>query len=162
MLRDLPSYLSYLDRIRQRTLAVIDRIPDDQFEWTPRAGEFTVGDLVRHLCAIEQMNMDAALGKGWHYGGHRASVWGATRAAARENLVRVHDESTTKLRAAGDAMLKVPQPDLRGNPTPAWRMLMATIEHEVHHRSQLAFYLTLLDVPPPQIFGIREEELPVD
>jgi uncharacterized damage-inducible protein DinB len=36
---------------------------------------------------------------------------------------------------------------------------MATIEHQVHHRSQLAFYLALLNAPPPQVFGVREEEL---
>ena len=162
MIRDIASYISYLDRIRQRTLAVVDTIPDDKFDWTPRAGEFTIGDLVRHLCAAEKMDVAAALGKGWHYAGHRADAWGETRAAVRENLARVHAESIAVLRAAGDALLETKQPDLKGNPTSAWRMLMAMIEHEIHHRSQLSFYLTLLDVPPPQLFGVRMEELPVD
>ncbi|HEY4721387.1 MAG TPA: hypothetical protein VII92_06045 [Anaerolineae bacterium] len=62
----------------------------------------------------------------------------------------------------GDAILEIKHPDLRGKPTLAWCMLMATVKYEVHHRSQLAFYLTPLNVPPLQVFGIREEELSVD
>lgn len=162
MIRDIASYLSYLDRVRQRTLAVIDTIPDDQFEWSPRAGEFTIGDIVRHLCSAEKMDVDAALGRGWHYAGHRADVWGATRAAVRENWDRVHEESIAALREAGDALLKAKQPDLKGNPISAWRILMVMVEHEIHHRAVLSFYLTLLNAPPPQIFGMMVEQLPRD
>jgi uncharacterized damage-inducible protein DinB len=40
-----------------------------------------------------------------------------------------------------------------------WHLLMAMIEHEVHHRSQLAVYLSLMGVQPPQIYGLKLEEV---
>lgn len=36
---------------------------------------------------------------------------------------------------------------------------MALVEHEVHHRSQLAVYLTLLGVEPPQVYGLGIEDV---
>ncbi len=162
MLRDLASYLSYLQRIRERTLAAIDAIPSDRFGWTPRAGEYTIGDLVRHIASAEQMNVTAALGGGWHYGGHSAEDWGATLTDARAKLARVHDESVARLTAAGDAVLFAKVSDLAGNPISAWRILMVLIEHEIHHRSQLDCYLMLLGLGPPQLFGVKMESLPRD
>jgi len=41
----------------------------------------------------------------------------------------------------------------------AWRFLMAMVEHEVHHRSQLDCYLSLAGVEPPQIYGWRMEDV---
>jgi uncharacterized damage-inducible protein DinB len=41
----------------------------------------------------------------------------------------------------------------------AWRLLMAMVEHEIHHRSQLADYLTIMGVDPPQIYGMGVEEV---
>ena len=50
--------------------------------------------------------------------------------------------------------------DLRGNSISAWRFLMANVEHEVHHRSQLASYFTWMGAEAPQLYGIYMEELP--
>ena len=41
----------------------------------------------------------------------------------------------------------------------AWRFLMAMVEHEVHHRSQLDCYLAEVGVAPPQVYGWRMEEV---
>ena len=32
------------------------------------------------------------------------------------------------------------------------------IEHEIQHRSQLALYLTLMGLDPPQIYGLGVED----
>ncbi len=162
MLRDLKSFLAYLERIRERTLQVVDRIPSARFDWTPRAGEYTIGDLVRHVASAEKMDVGAALGEGWHYSGHAAPDWGANLANAHTNLVRAHEECVARLNAAGDELLTAKRLDLAGNPVSAWRILMAMVEHEIHHRSQLDTYLMLLNVPPPQLFGVKMESLPRD
>ena len=162
MLRDLKSYLAYLERVRARTLQEIDTIPAEHFKWTPRAGEYTVSDLVRHIASAEKMDVGAALGEGWHYAGHAAADWGANVADARASLVRVHGECVARLNGMGDGILTATRLDLAGNPVSAWRILMAMVEHEIHHRSQLDTYLMLLDVPPPQLFGVKMESLPRD
>jgi uncharacterized damage-inducible protein DinB len=41
----------------------------------------------------------------------------------------------------------------------AWRLLLAMTEHEVHHRSQLASYLTWMGRKAPDIFGLGVEDV---
>ena len=48
------NFLAYYEKIRQRTLRVINCIPPDKIEWTYKEGKFTFGDLIRHLAAIER------------------------------------------------------------------------------------------------------------
>jgi uncharacterized damage-inducible protein DinB len=36
---------------------------------------------------------------------------------------------------------------------------MAMVEHEVHHRSQLASYLTMMGVEAPDVFGLGVEDV---
>ena len=36
---------------------------------------------------------------------------------------------------------------------------MAMAEHEVHHRSQVSQYLVALGVEPPQVFGLKIEQV---
>ena len=58
-----------------------------------------------------------------------------------------------------DAALDLPRPDINGRPVKAWRLLMSVIEHEVHHRSQLASYLEMMGAEPPQIFGLEVDDV---
>ena len=60
-----------------------------------------------------------------------------------------------------DAELYQPRLGLAGRPLKAWRLLMAMVEHEVHHRSQLASYLMMMGVEPPQIYSLGVEEVVV-
>lgn len=53
-IRSVSQFLEYWDSLRGRTRRVVACIPPDRLEWTFRAGAFTLGDLVRHLAAIER------------------------------------------------------------------------------------------------------------
>jgi len=64
-----------------------------------------------------------------------------------------------RLATLDDAVLASPRRDLDGGTVKAWRFLMAMVEHEVHHRSQLDSYLSLVGVEPPQIYGWRMEDV---
>src|SRR5689334_12825282 len=52
MTRD--EFLHHFGQIRERTMRVVRCIPRDQVEWTCRKGEFTLGDLVRHIAVTER------------------------------------------------------------------------------------------------------------
>jgi uncharacterized damage-inducible protein DinB len=52
-----------------------------------------------------------------------------------------------------DARLAQRVQDLDGGTIRAWRFLMAMVEHEIHHRSQLDAWLALAGTEPPQIYG---------
>src|SRR6476660_4225960 len=51
---NIGSFLKYYDSVRARTTRVIENIPPDRIDWTPKPGFFTFGDLVRHIAAIER------------------------------------------------------------------------------------------------------------
>jgi hypothetical protein len=44
----------YYEKVRERTRRVVELIPEDRFDWTASPGKFSLGDLVRHLGAIER------------------------------------------------------------------------------------------------------------
>jgi len=61
--------------------------------------------------------------------------------------------------ALPDARLHEKVEDLEGGRVSVWRFLMAMVEHEVHHRSQLDSWLALAGTEPPQIYGYRMEDV---
>jgi uncharacterized damage-inducible protein DinB len=65
----------------------------------------------------------------------------------------------TRLASVPDARLEATITDLEGQPTRVWRFLMAMVEREVHHRSQLDCWLAAAGTEAPQIFGYRMEDV---
>ena len=54
-IRSVAQFLEYWTSVRGRTRRVVECIPPARLEWSHRAGAFTLGDLVRHLAAIERL-----------------------------------------------------------------------------------------------------------
>ncbi len=158
MIQTTQSFIEYFEGIRRRTLNFVRLIPPAQFDWSPREGEFTCGDLVRHLAATEQTFVGAALEGTWRYRGHDRAL-ASTFDEAIAYLDACHVEAMTALRHLNDAELSQPRASLKGPPAKAWRWLMALVEHEIHHRSQLAVYLMLLGVKPPHLYGLGVEDV---
>ena len=159
MIQSLDSFIRYFDRIRQRTITFFRAIPPEQIDWAPKPGEFTCGDIVRHLAASELLFVNVAVAGRWDYSGHereRAPDLGSALAY----LEAVHTEAMQNLRTLSDADLDRPRPTLAaGKSLQVWHILMMMAEHEIHHRSQLATYLTLMGGEAPQIYGMKIEEI---
>jgi uncharacterized damage-inducible protein DinB len=152
-------FLAYWDGVRARTRKVVLLIPQDRFDWTFQPGSFTLGDLVRHLAAIERyMYAETLAGRPSTYPGcGRDLADGA--AAVLEYFDRLDAESRAIIGALSGA-------DLRGQCiTPAgvaittWKWLRSMVEHEVHHRGQIYLMLKMLQVSTPPLFGLTSEEV---
>ncbi len=89
----------------------------------------------------------------------RAAVAVIEMDARQPDLRADHAAAMAHLRAMDDAALAEPRPTLDGPPARAWRLLMAMVEHEIHHCSQLAVYLALMGLDPPQIYGLGVEDV---
>ncbi|MCU0492036.1 MAG: DinB family protein [Chloroflexaceae bacterium] len=161
MITSVVSFISYFESVRRRTLNYFNTIPPEQLEWRPKPGEFTCGDIIRHLAAAEQMYVGLVVEGRWIYPGHEADADSpvsleATLAACNAS----HMAAMERLRQLPDSVLEEMRPPLGdGPPIKVWRWLLLLAEHEIHHRSQLAMYLTLLDVTPPHIYGMGVEEV---
>ena len=160
MIQSTDGFIKYFESVRRRTLNYIRVLPTDRLDWSPRAGEFTCGDILRHILVAEKMFVRVAMDGRWEYEGHEA-----TQEQSLDELVALlatsHAESIEKLKQFADQDLSAlrPGPKEGAQPVKAWRWLMAMTEHEIHHRSQLAMYLSLMGVQPPHIFGLGVEDL---
>jgi uncharacterized damage-inducible protein DinB len=160
MLSSMNAFIDYFGSIRRRTLNYIRALPPDQIGWSPKPGEYTCADILRHFAAAEQMYVALVKERRWRYPGHGQAAE-TTLEALVMHLESVHTGSMAALKALGDEVLMQPRPSfLAGSPpVKVWRWLMAMAEHEIHHRSQLASYLMLMGRDAPQIYGVSVEEL---
>lgn len=155
----IAAFLDYWEKVRGRTRRVADCIPPDRVDWTWQPGKFTLGDIVRHLGAIERyMYAENAALRPSRYPGHGRELADGLD-AVRAFLDRCHAETLEILGGLGDADL------LKRCVTPAgaelgvgkWLRLMA--EHEIHHRGQLYMALGILGVATPPLYGLTSEQV---
>jgi len=160
MISSARDFAHYFDGVRRRTTGFFRVIPADRVDWAPKAGEYTCGDIVRHVTATERMFVSAVCDGRWTYPGHERAK-APTLEVALADLQAAHAECGARLRALGDSALDTTRPALEpgASPVRAWRLLLAMVEHEVHHRSQLASYLTWMGLEAPDIFGLGVEDV---
>lgn len=153
------AFLEYLDKVHLRTLRVVRCIPADKLDWSYAPGKFTLGDLVRHIAAIERyMFAENVQGKPSRYPG-----CGKELADGYEQVVqfmeRMHRESVeifSRL-SPDDLNRKCETPG--GAAITVWKWLRSMIEHEIHHRGQIYLYLALLGVTTPPLYGLTSEQV---
>lgn len=149
--------IKYATNVHARTYEAVERLRDEDVDWRPAPGEFSVGELVTHIANTRLMNLGGIQTGEIHYRGHVVKP-GTDALALRRLILR-----TGKKVVAGlvDADLEKYIPQTIGEPFPAWRRVMGgLIEHETHHRSQLCEYLRQLGLEPPPLFGLHAEQLP--
>ena len=158
-IRDVNIFLDYLDKVHQRTMRVARCIPADQLDWTYREGQFTLGDLVRHLGAIERhMYGETIQGKPSRYRG-----CGKDLADGLDEVIQfketMHRETVEIIRRLGEEGMnrKCTTPD--GASITVWKWLRLMVEHEIHHRGQIYLYLSMLGIPTPPLYGLTSEQV---
>lgn len=158
-IRTISSFLEYWRNIRARTRRVAEYIPPEYIEWTPKAGRFTLGDLVRHLATIERhMYAETVRGRPSAYSGCGADL-AAGRDAVLAFMDRLHAESLELFAELRDEDLQRKCQTPAGTPITTWKWLRAMVEHESHHRGQIYLMLGVLDVATPPLFGLTAEEV---
>ncbi len=161
MISSVTDFIKYFESVRRRTLNYVKTIPSDQMNWAPGPDRFTCGDLVRHIASAELMFVGVAMTGKWEYQDH--TVTAATRSleGTLAYLATMHTQAMERLQTLSDSGLEIRQngPKEDSHPLQAWRWLMLMAEHEIHHRSELASYLTQMGQQPPQIYGLSFEEV---
>ena len=157
--RSVKQFLEYWDSVRSRTRRVVACIPSERLEWTYRAGAFTLGDLVRHLAAIERyMYAETVAGRPSRYAG-----CGRELADGYEAVLAYFDRLDTEARAIigalSDADLERKCSTPAGAAITTWKWLRSMCEHEAHHRGQMYLMLNMLEVTTPPLYGLTSEEV---
>lgn len=157
--------LGDLERELSQTRRILERVPDDKFDWQPHAKSMTLGRLASHIAQLPRLSVVVLAQQGLDFA--VSPPQRPTQLATRDELLRVFDEESATLRAAlaaaDDDALRT-EWTLRAGPqvflTDSRAGVLRTlgISHLVHHRGQLSVYLRLLDVPVPGLYGPSADE----
>ena len=151
--------LDYFDRVRERTMRVMAVVPPDAVDWTYRPGKFTIGDIARHLGAIERwMFAENAMLRPSSYPGHGRELADGYDAII-DYMQRMHAEAMQIFRSLDDARFDERTTTPGGTQIRVKHWIRSMAEHEIHHRGQLYLYVGMLDVPTPPLYGLTEEQV---
>ena len=155
--------LPEFDHEMTTTRKVLERVPEDKFEWKPHAKSFSLGALAAHVAALPTWGAEA-LAKS------EVDIAGGQPPAAppsKAELMATFDGNVATTRAAltgkTDGELMATWTLKRGDKAifsmPKANVLRSfVLSHLIHHRGQLSVYLRLLDVPVPSIYGPSADE----
>jgi len=157
------SLLPEFDHEMTTTRKVLERVPDDRFDWKPHAKSFSMGQLAQHVATIPMWGA-VTLNQSELDLGRDQRMDPVTTRAAVLSMFDQHVASTRNaLSATADAALMVPWSLKRGTQTiftmprvGVWRSFV--MSHLIHHRAQLALYLRLNDIPVPSMYGPSADE----
>ncbi len=158
VIKSIHEYLAFFDSIRKRTMTYVNATPESMLDWRPAPEKFTTRQLLLHLGSTQVMFLQAIRTKQWKYSGH-GSEKGETLDQIAAYLQQCHATFTEGLHSLGDEILSAKIPTMHGHDSSAWRLLMGLAEHEIHHRGQLSAYLQVNSCQPPQIFGLKIENV---
>ena len=155
--------LPEFDHEMTTTRKVLERVPEDKFDWKPHAKSFSLGQLAQHVATIPTWGAVTLTQSEFDVAGNQRIEPVKTRA----ELLSMFDQHVAATRSAltgtADAALMVPWSLKRDTQTiftmprvGVWRSFV--MSHLIHHRAQLAVYLRLNDVPVPSMYGPSADE----
>jgi uncharacterized damage-inducible protein DinB len=159
----IPEY----DQEMEATRRVLERVPEDQFDWQPHEKSMTLGRLASHVAeipgwaamSIQEDEYDVAPPGGDPYqppvvgsATELMKMFEETWSTARDLIASTSDEalmSTWTMKSGGETMFAMPKIGV---------VRSFILNHVIHHRGQLTVYLRLLGVPLPQTYGPSADE----
>jgi uncharacterized damage-inducible protein DinB len=145
-----------------RLMRVAPLCPRDKLTWAPAAGGLTLGQLLRHMHRAELNRMKVFNREitvaDYYRLRHGDSTLEATLGAVTDldaeldGLKAAHAYTMDTLRKLSDADLGTMTPWGKGEVT-RLAFLVLMIEHDAHHRGQIATYLRIVGVPNAKPYG---------
>jgi uncharacterized damage-inducible protein DinB len=159
------SLLPEFDHEMAVTRKVLERVPEDKFEWTPHPKSMSMVALATHVATIPSWGLPTLTETELDLGGQNQN----TAVTSRADLLSRFDRNVAGTRAAligkTDAEMMTIW-SLKNNGQKLFTMPRASVwrgfvlNHLVHHRAQLGVYLRLNDVPVPAMYGPSADEAP--
>jgi uncharacterized damage-inducible protein DinB len=161
------SLLPEFDQEMASTRKVLERVPDDRFDWQPHPRSHTMGWNANHLADLpnwavmtlgtDSLDLSPALGEGYR------SPKLATRTAILEHFDRSVAAARSAIASASDEDVAKPWSLLPAGTTlftwPRSSVIRSFVmNHIIHHRAILCVYLRLNDLPVPGMYGPSGDE----
>jgi uncharacterized damage-inducible protein DinB len=161
MSKELQTFLDTWDEETKKTVAMLQSLPTDKYDFRPDAGGRSLGELGWHLAEAEAY-MTYGIERGAFEMG--AKPPGMERPKKVEELApgfeRVHADAVQRVRKLTPADLDREIMFFTGSPVTIrqilWTMLL---NHEIHHRGQLSLMCRLAGGSAPAPYGPNREEM---
>lgn len=141
------------------TRKMLERLPEDKFDWSPHDKSMTLGRLATHLAEMPQwaetiLDQDELDLSTSDYqpvvADSVAELLEIFDSNGEAFVAKVGERSDEEMLAAWT--LRVGEKVFGTQPKVA-ALRSFILSHALHHRGQLSVYLRLLDVPLPQVYG---------
>lgn len=156
--------LSELKKEADSTKKILERVPEQSFDWKPHEKSMTLGRLATHIAEIPHWISDILISDELDFGVHKFERRLVT---SNHELLEIFQEKLNKamedLQNASDDSLKEKWILRRGDTVFFELPRIAVIRsfglsHFIHHRGQLSVYLRMLDLPVPGMYGPSADE----
>jgi len=161
------SMLGEFDQEMQNTRKVLERCPDDRWNWKPHEKSGTLGWLAGHVATMVGWIPFTLKTEELDYAPVGGPSFQPPKIDNRKELLAEFDKNVSESRAALGA---VSDADMMKN----WKLLAGgkeiftlprvacirgmCLNHLIHHRAQLTVYFRLLGVPVPGLYGPSADE----
>lgn len=145
------------------TRKLLERVPDDKFDWKPHQKSMSLGALAQHVANLPMWGAMTLTQSEIDIGGAPQLPSAASRAELLSGFDQRVKETRALLAGTSDAELMAPWSLKKDGHTifsmpkaSVWRSFV--LSHLIHHRGQLSVYLRLNDVPVPSMYGPSADE----
>ena len=162
------SMVPEFDQEMQGTRKVLERCPDEKWNWKPHDKSGTLGWLASHVATMVDWLPTTIKTEELDYAPVGGPAWEPPKIDNRQQLLAEFDKNVVAARAA---LAGVSDAEMMKN----WKLLAGgqevftmprvacirgmVMNHIIHHRAQLTVYLRLLNVAVPGLYGPSADEM---
>jgi uncharacterized damage-inducible protein DinB len=159
--------LPEFDQEMANTRKVLERVPDDKWNWKPHEKSGTTGWLAGHVGTVPEWLTMVLTSESLDYAPVDGPSYTPPKIENNKQLLAAFDKGAAEARAAltkaGDKDFAVNWTLLGGGQKiftmPRAECIRSMVmNHLIHHRAQLTVYLRLLNVPVPGLYGPSADE----
>jgi uncharacterized damage-inducible protein DinB len=159
--------LPEFDEEMANTRKVLERVPEDKFDWRPHPKSNTIGWNANHLAEIPGYVEGTLRELEWDFAPPGGPRYETPALDSRQAILDSFDKNVATARqalaAVDDAEMDKMWSLLEGGKTivtlPRTNVIRSfVINHLVHHRAILCVYLRLNDIPVPGMYGPSGDE----
>jgi uncharacterized damage-inducible protein DinB len=159
--------LPEFDHEMANTRKVLERIPNDKFDWRPHPKSNTIGWNANHIADLPGWSVFIATEPGYEFAPVGGAPYQMPTLKSSDEIVATFDHNVAAARAATSQLKDESLNDgwtLRGGDRIVFTMPRVAVlrsflmNHIIHHRAILSVYLRLNDIPVPALYGPSGDE----
>jgi uncharacterized damage-inducible protein DinB len=153
-----------LDKESAVTRNMLQRIPDDKYDWKPHEKSMSIQQLSTHIAELptwitlglttDELDFAAAPYEPKHVQ-HTAELMDLFETSLQNGYTELKEANTSKL----DEPWVLRNGDKVLNSSTKAEVIRMTMNQVTHHRAQLGVYLRLLNIPIPGSYGPSADEM---